>query len=61
VRIAINTDAHSTEQLRFMRYGIDQARRGWLEKRHVVNAMTLPQLEGWLKQRRQRFAEAAGV
>ncbi|MBI2532183.1 MAG: DNA polymerase/3'-5' exonuclease PolX, partial [Deltaproteobacteria bacterium] len=31
VKIAINTDAHSTGQLRFMRYGIDQARRGWLE------------------------------
>ena len=61
VKIAINTDAHSTEQLRFMRYGIDQARRGWLEKRHVLNAMTQPQLESWLKQRRQRFAKAAAV
>ncbi|HSF57756.1 MAG TPA: PHP domain-containing protein, partial [Candidatus Binatia bacterium] len=55
VKIAINTDAHSTEQLYFMRYGIDQARRGWLEKRHVVNTMTQTQLQSWLKQRRQRF------
>jgi DNA polymerase (family 10) len=61
VKIAINTDAHSTEQLHFIRYGNDQARRSWLEKRHVVNAMPLPQLERWLKQRRQRFAKAAGV
>ena len=61
VKITINTDAHSTEQLRFMRYGIDQARRGWLEKRHVLNAMTQPQLESWLKQRRQRFDKAAAV
>ena len=61
VKIAINTDAHSTEQLRFMRYGIDQARRGWLEKRHVLNAMTQPQLESWLKQRRQRFDKAAAL
>jgi DNA polymerase (family 10) len=59
VKIAINTDAHSAEQLHFMRYGIDQARRGWLEKRHVLNAMTCGQLEMWLKQRRQRFAKAA--
>jgi DNA polymerase (family 10) len=59
VKIAINTDAHSTEQLRFMSYGIDQARRGWLEKRQVVNAWTRPRLETWLKQRRQRFAKAA--
>ena len=61
VKIAINTDAHNTEQLHFMRYGIDQARRGWLEKRHVLNSMPLPNLERWLRQRRQRFAKAAGV
>ena len=61
VKIAIDTDAHSTEQLRFMRYGIDQARRGWLEKRHVLNAMTEPQLQKWLGQRRQRFAKAAAI
>lgn len=58
VKIAINTDAHSTEQLHFMRYGIDQARRGWLEKRHVLNTMTQTQLQSWLKQRRQRFNRA---
>jgi DNA polymerase (family 10) len=65
VKIAINTDAHSTEQLRFINYGIDQARRGWLEKRHVLNAMTRLELEAWLKQRRQKrsrhFQVAAGV
>jgi DNA polymerase (family 10) len=59
VKLAINTDAHSTEQLRFMTYGIDQARRGWLGKSHVVNAMTLSQLSQWLKQRRQRSGPRA--
>jgi DNA polymerase (family 10) len=59
VQIAINTDAHNAEQLHFIRYGIDQARRGWLEKRNVLNAMTRPQLEIWLRQRRQRFAKVA--
>ncbi len=59
VKIAINTDAHSAEQLRFINYGIDQGRRGWLEKHHVLNTMTRLQLEVWLKQRRQRFAKAA--
>ncbi len=58
VKIAIDSDAHSVEQLRFMSYGIDQARRGWLEKRHVLNAMTLSQLMMWLKQRRQRSKAA---
>ena len=61
VKIAINTDAHSTEQLRFMRYGIDQARRGWLEKRHVLNSMSQPQFESWLKQRRQRLIKVAAI
>jgi DNA polymerase (family 10) len=61
VKIAINTDAHSAEQLHFLKYGIDQARRGWLEKRHVLNTMTRAQLETWLKQRRQSFAKAAVI
>jgi len=61
VKIAINTDAHNAEQLHFIKYGINQARRGWLEKRHVLNAMTRPQLELWLKQRRRRFARAAAL
>jgi DNA polymerase (family 10) len=61
VQIAINTDAHNAEQLHFMKYGIDQARRGWLEKRNVLNAMTRPQLEIWVRQRRQRFAKVASL
>jgi len=52
VRIAIDTDARSVDQLRFMQYGIDQARRGWLEREHVLNAMSWVQLQQWLKRRR---------
>jgi len=44
VRIAIGTDAHSAEGLEMMRYGIDQARRGWLEAEHVINTRTWPEL-----------------
>ena len=61
VKIAMSTDAHSTGQLQFMSYGIGQARRGWLEKRHVLNAMTRTQLEIWLKRRRQRFDKAGAL
>jgi DNA polymerase (family 10) len=61
VQITICTDAHNAEQLHFMKYGIDQARRGWIEKRNVLNAMTRQQLAIWLKQRRQRFAKAAAL
>jgi DNA polymerase (family X) len=59
VKIAINTDAHNAEQLHFIKYGIDQARRGWLEKHQVLNTMTGSQIERWLKQRRQRANTAA--
>jgi DNA polymerase (family 10) len=61
VKIAINTDAHSTEQLHFIRYGIDQARRGWLEKRHVINALAWPQFNKWLKQRGRKSEEAVAI
>jgi DNA polymerase (family 10) len=40
----VNTDAHSTAELRFMRWGIDQARRGWVEGATVANTWTLPRL-----------------
>jgi len=40
VKVVISTDAHSTTHLNFMRYGVTTARRGWLEKRDVLN--TLP-------------------
>ncbi|HEY1232726.1 MAG TPA: DNA polymerase/3'-5' exonuclease PolX [Candidatus Binatia bacterium] len=58
VKIAINTDAHNAEQLRFMRYGTDQARRGWIEKADVLNTMICRELESWLKQRRHRPLKA---
>ncbi|MGE0822076.1 MAG: DNA polymerase/3'-5' exonuclease PolX [Candidatus Binatia bacterium] len=52
VQIAINSDAHSAENLRSLRYGVDQARRGWLEKKHVINTMTWRQFDKWLRRRR---------
>jgi DNA polymerase (family 10) len=52
VKIAINTDSHDLDTLRFMSYGIDQARRGWLEKGDVLNAMSWAKLEKWLGKRR---------
>jgi DNA polymerase (family 10) len=59
VKIAVDTDSHSVESLGFMRYGIDQARRGWLERKDVVNCMTWKSLQGWLGRRRGRGISAA--
>src|SRR6056297_3977223 len=37
VRIALSTDAHSTGGLGNIRYGVDQARRGWLSADDILN------------------------
>jgi len=44
VKLAINTDAHSVDQLGLMKYGVLTARRGWLEKQDVVNTLPLDKL-----------------
>ena len=44
VLVCINTDAHGTMDLDYIRYGVGQARRGWLEKKNVLNTRTLKQL-----------------
>lgn len=49
VKLAIDTDAHSTADLAFMRYGIDQARRGWLEAEDVLNTRTWKELQKLLQ------------
>jgi DNA polymerase (family 10) len=36
-KITVNTDAHSTEELNQIRYGITQLRRAWLTKQDLIN------------------------
>jgi len=45
VKIAISTDAHSAVELNYLRFGIGQARRGWLEAEDVLNTRTWRQLK----------------
>lgn len=49
--LAIGSDAHSTAQLEWIRYGVFQARRAWIESRSVVNTWNWTKLSRWLKQR----------
>lgn len=49
VLISINSDAHSTFDFAHLKYGIGQARRGWLEKNDVLNARPLSALRRLLK------------
>ncbi len=39
IRLVISTDTHITNQFDYMEYGVAIARRGWLEKKDVLNAM----------------------
>lgn len=49
---SVNTDAHQTTQMDFMRYGVAQARRGWLEKNDVLNTRSTAALLEWLHKRK---------
>ena len=49
VRIAIGTDAHRAEHLRYMRYGVATARRGWVTPEYCLNAQSLETVRSWLK------------
>lgn len=52
-KFAINTDAHHTGQLNYMRYGVFTARRGWLEAADVINTYSLEELLAFLKVKKQ--------
>ena len=41
VKIVISTDSHSTANLEYMKYGVITARRGWIEKKDVINTLPL--------------------
>ena len=41
VKVVISTDSHSTTHLPFMKYGVITARRGWIEKKDVINTLPL--------------------
>lgn len=45
VPICVNTDAHSARDLDYIRFGVGQASRGWIEKKNVVNTRSLAELK----------------
>jgi DNA polymerase (family 10) len=49
LKVAISTDAHRPEELGFMRFGLGQARRGWLEAEDVLNTRPVAELRRLLK------------
>lgn len=53
VLISINSDAHSTFDFANLRFGVGQARRGWLGKQDVLNARPLAELRTLIKRTMQ--------
>jgi len=51
VKLAIGTDAHHLDQMRMMKLGVGTARRGWLERKDVINTMSLEEILKWLRRR----------
>jgi DNA polymerase (family X) len=51
VKVVISTDAHRTSDLDFMRFGIYQGKRGWLERDDVLNTRGLGELRKSLRRR----------
>ncbi len=45
LKLSVSTDAHSKANLEYMKYGVAQARRGWLEKKDVLNTHSWKQLK----------------
>jgi DNA polymerase (family 10) len=54
VKCVINCDAHRREDFGFLRLGANVARKGWLEKRDVINTLALPALRQQLRQKRDQ-------
>jgi DNA polymerase (family 10) len=51
LKLSISTDAHAAMELDLMRFGVDQARRGWLRAEDVINTRPLPELRTLLRRR----------
>ncbi len=51
VRLVINTDSHHKSQMRYMEFGVYQARRGWAEKKDIINTRPLEKLLKYFKPR----------
>jgi DNA polymerase (family 10) len=49
VKLVISTDAHSTDHLDFMRFGVGVARRGWCEAQDILNTRLLSEVIAYLK------------
>ncbi|WDV48013.1 DNA polymerase/3'-5' exonuclease PolX [Clostridiaceae bacterium M8S5] len=48
-KFVISSDAHSIKEFEYMRYGVNVARKGWLEHRDIFNCLSLEKVVDYLK------------
>lgn len=56
VKFCIGTDSHNSLQLKYILFGIGQARRGWLTKSEIVNALSRHHFENAISQKKRNLA-----
>lgn len=61
VLVSIASDAHGTLEFGHLQWGVGQARRGWLEARHVLNTRPLEEIRRLLDATMGRRSEAAAT
>ncbi len=49
VKLVLSTDARNPSELGFMRYAVEQTRRGWLEPTDILNTRSLDSLRAALR------------
>ena len=51
IMLSVNTDAHGPEDFDLIRFGVANARRGWVGPQHVINTWESERIEDWLAMR----------
>jgi DNA polymerase (family 10) len=54
ILIAINPDAHDFGGFDDMRYGIVMARKAWLEKKNLLNCMSVEEIDAYFSGRKRK-------
>jgi len=54
---SINPDAHSTDEIDNVKWGVLMARKGWVPKERVLNAKSLAEFQKHLRARNKRRKE----
>jgi DNA polymerase (family 10) len=52
VKLVIGTDAHSSDGLGLMGFGVATSGRGWATKADVLNTLSAAKVKGWVKTKR---------